>query len=134
MPKSKHFIINQGSFVLQKVEQLPDAEVVSLVKDVTKLYVETISGNSQVFAERDAMNESADELPPVLPHVLATLEPSDLCAIVRRHRERLLALWSTTEIDAIEQQHQELVAQEKISWRRKGKKLIQPWDRKYVIK
>ena len=38
------------------------------------------------------------------------MEPSDLCAIVRRHSGRLLARLTTTEIDAIEQQHQELVA------------------------
>ena len=72
--------------------------------------MEAISGISQIVAERDAMHESADELPPVLPHELAALEPSDLCAIVRRHRERLLARWTSTEIDAIEQQHRELVA------------------------
>ena len=42
--KAKTVIMNQGSFVLQKVQKLPDAEVEFLVKDVTKLYVEAISG------------------------------------------------------------------------------------------
>ena len=96
--------------MLQKVEQIPNAEAESLIRGVTKLYVEAISGISQIVAERDAINESADEFPPVLPHELAVLEPSALCAIVWWHHERLLSRWATTEIDAIEQEHQELVA------------------------
>ena len=101
--------MNQGSFVLQKVEQLSYDEVESLVKGVTKLFLEAASGISQIIAERDEMNDSTDKLPPVLPHELAELEPSYFCAIVRQHRERLLARWTATEIDSIEQQHQELV-------------------------
>ena len=108
--KAKTLIMNQGSFVLQKVEQIPNAEAESLIRGVTKLYVEAISGISQILAERDARNESADELPPVLPHELAVLKPLNLCVIVQRHHERLLARWTTTEMDVIEQEHQELVA------------------------
>ena len=38
------------------------------------------------------------------------LEHSLFCANVRQHRERLLVRWTDTEIDIIEQEHQELVA------------------------
>ena len=61
--------MNQGSFVLGKIQQMSDAEVDSLVKEVTKLYVEAAAGISRIVAERDANNESANDLPPVLPSV-----------------------------------------------------------------
>lgn len=108
--KGRAAIMNQGSIVFQKVEKILYAEAQSPVKDVTKLYVGTVYGICQIIADRDAMNGSADDLPPVLPHKLAALESSDLCATRRRHRERLLMRWTTTEIGTIGQQHQELVA------------------------
>ena len=96
--------------MLAKMEQMSDADIDSLVKEVTKLYVEAAARISRIVAERDADNESTDELPAVLPQELVRLEHSLFCTNVRQHRERLLARWTATEIDIIEQEHQELVA------------------------
>lgn len=67
--KSKTFILNQRLFWFQKVKQSVDAEVESLVKEVTKLYVEAVSGIRQIFAKRDdGMNEITNKFPPLLPN------------------------------------------------------------------
>ena len=102
--------MNHGSFVLGKIEQMSDADVDSLVKQVIKLYVKAAAGISRVVAERDASNESTNELHTVLPQELVHLKHSEFCANVREHCKRLLARWTATEIDIIEQEHQELVA------------------------
>ena len=102
--------MDQGSFVLRKIEQMSDSEFDSLVKDVKNLYSEAASGISPIFAKRDSMNEGTNQLAPILAHELVVLEHSEFCVIVRKYRERLLARWSTAEIDIIEQEHQELVA------------------------
>ena len=108
--KSRNFLLNQGSFVLAKMEQMSEVHIDSLVKEVTKLYVEAAARISRIVAERDANNESTDELPAVLPNELVRLEHSLFCTNVQQHRERLLVRWTDTEIDIIEQEHQELVA------------------------
>ena len=102
--------MNQASFVLGKIEQMSDANVDSLVKEVTKLYVEAATGISQIVVERDASNKSSNALSAVLPQELVCLEHSEFCANVREHCKRLLARWTATKIDIIEQEHQELVA------------------------
>ena len=96
--------------MLAKMEQMSEVHIDSLVKEVTKLYVEAAARISRIVAERDANNESTDELPAVLPNELVRLEHSLLCRNMQQHRERLLDRWTDTEIDIIEQEHQELVA------------------------
>lgn len=96
--------------MLAKMEQMSEVHIDSLVKEVTKLYVEAAARISRIVAERDANNESTDELPAVLPNELVRLEHSLFCTNVQQHRERLLVRWTDTEIDIIEQEHQELVA------------------------
>jgi len=105
--KSKNLLVNQGSFVLAKMEQMSDADIDSLVKQVTKLYVKAAARISRIVAERGAGNESTDELPAVLRQELVRLEHFLFCTNVRQHREHLLARWTTTEIDIIDQEHQE---------------------------
>ena len=108
--KSRNFLLNQGSFVLAKMEQMSEVDIDSLVKEVTKLYVEAAARISRIVAERDANNESTIELSAVLPNELVRLEHSLFCRNVQQHRERLLVRWTDTEIDIIEQEHHELVA------------------------
>ena len=48
--KTISLVMNQGSFVLQKIEQIPDFKVTYLVKYVTNMYVETASIISQIIA------------------------------------------------------------------------------------
>ena len=52
--------MNQGSFLLQNIEQVPDAKVNSLVKDVTNLYVKSASGISQIVANQELMNKGTN--------------------------------------------------------------------------
>ena len=92
------------------MEQMSEVHIDSLVKEVTKLYVVAAARISRIVAERDANNESTNELPAVLPNELVRLEHSLFCTNVQQHRERLLVRWTDTEIDIIEQEHQELVA------------------------
>ena len=108
--KAKDLIMNQGSFVLAKIEQIDEDCIDALVKDVTNLYTQSAADIGEIVAERDSMNEAADALPPVMPHELAVLAHADFCALVRMHRERLLARWSAAEMDVIEQEHQQLLA------------------------
>ena len=55
------------------MEQMSEVDIDSLVKEVTKLYVEAAARISRIFAERDANNESTDELPAVLLNELVRL-------------------------------------------------------------
>ena len=78
--------MNQGSFVLGKIEQMSDANVNYVVKEVTKLFVEAAAGISQIVAERDTSNKSSNVLPEVLPQELVCLEHSEFCANVWEYR------------------------------------------------
>ena len=89
---------------------MPDAEINSLFQDVTKLYVETASVISQIYAEQDSMNKVPDQFPPKMAHEIVVLDHSNLCEIIRRHRERFLVRWFNAEIDIIEQEYPKLVA------------------------
>lgn len=89
---------------------MSDVDVDSLLKEVTKLYIEAAAWISRIVAERDANNESVDELPAVMPHELVHLQHSEFCANGREHCERLLARWTTTKIDLFEQENQALVS------------------------
>ena len=46
----------------------------------------------------------------MLPHPLAELEHIEFGSCVREHREPMAARWTNIEIDAVEQEHQALVA------------------------
>ena len=96
--KSRNLVLNQGSFVLGKIEQMSDADVNYLVKEFTKLYVKAATGISWIVTERDTSNKSSNALPAVLPQELVRLEHSEFCANVRGHRKRLLACWTATKI------------------------------------
>ena len=48
--------MNQGYFVLMDIEQMTDAEVKFIFKDVTTLYVEAASGISHIISEKYLMN------------------------------------------------------------------------------
>ena len=79
-----------------------------LVKDIAVCIVNLIAGVDSVVAERDSSNEAALEMPPVLPHQLASLPGREFANIVRVQAPRLLYCWSSSEIDVIDQEFQEL--------------------------
>ena len=77
---------------------------------MTKLYTQSAANIGEIVAKQDSMNKAAEALPPVMPYELAVLAHADFCAIVQMHQERLLTCWSATEMDIIEQEHQQLLA------------------------
>lgn len=110
---AQRLVLNQGSFVLQKLEDVPQEERSSFFEDVANLFVEAAARIDAIVVERNSMNEAAlidNQLPSVLPHELAVLEHIEFCSCVREHRERMAARWTNIEIDAVEQEHQALVA------------------------
>ena len=54
------------------------------------------------------MNEAANEIPPILPHLLLKLRGKDFAEVLQKQKERLLKRWTEVEIDAIEREFQEL--------------------------
>ena len=61
-----------------------------------------------MVAERDSMNEAANEIPPILPHMLLKLGGKDFEEDLQKQKERLFKRWTEVEIDAIEHEFQEL--------------------------
>ncbi len=107
---AKHLLMNQGSFVMSKLKGISEAEVDSLVKDAASLYINAVAGISEIVAAQDSRNKGAEKLPLILPHELAVMEHFEFCGIVRNNQEQLSASWSASQIDMIEQEHQDLVA------------------------
>ena len=54
------------------------------------------------------MNEAANEILPILPHMLLKLHGKDFAEVLQKQKERLLKRWTECEIDAIECEFQEL--------------------------
>ena len=65
--------MNQGSFLLQNIEHIPDVEVNSLFKDVTNLYVKATYGMSQIVDDQELMNKGTNQLTPVMTYWLVVL-------------------------------------------------------------
>ena len=61
-----------------------------------------------MVAEWDSMNEAANELLPILPHMLLKLHGKEFAEVLRKQKENLLKWWTEDEIDAIEWEFQEL--------------------------
>ena len=77
------------------------------MRNVASLLAGLYSGIVSVVAIRDSNNQlSTDELPPVLPHSLATIIPAKVTKLILFHRGRLVkAGWSEAQIEKIEQDH-----------------------------
>ena len=69
-----------------------------------------------MVAEQDSMNEAANEIPAILPHMLLKLCGKDFAEVLQKQKERLLKRWTEVEIDAIEREFQEL----KLAYQNKG--------------
>ena len=61
-----------------------------------------------MVAERDSMNEAANQIPPILPHMLLMLHGKDFAEVLQKQKECLLKRWTKVETDAIECEFQEL--------------------------
>ena len=47
------------------------------------------------------MNEAANEIPPILPHMLLKLCGKNFAKVLRKQKECLLRRWTDIEINAI---------------------------------
>ena len=91
------------------IQELDDAQEKKLLEDTGLLLLHAVEGIQEIQAERNERNEVAEEeIPSVLLHDIVNQRHQDFCSVVRRHRERLLTTWNPVEIDALEQQCQEM--------------------------
>eukprot|EP00126_Sphaerothecum_destruens_P012273 Sdes_comp20995_c0_seq5m19729 len=105
-----NFILDMGSFISDRIEEMEGAIFANSIIDSAKLYVEAVSKISKIVAERDSNNHSLEyALPACVPQDLVKLTPRDFCTIVRQHKSRLQQRWNSKEIDLIEQQHREFL-------------------------
>ena len=105
------FVLDQGSFVLDKIEALDDTVTQKLYKDVGLMFLDAIEGIKKIQAERSETNDAAQEkLPSVLVHEILDQRQQEFCAVVRSHRDRLLTTWTPVQIDELEQQCADMCA------------------------
>lgn len=98
-----------GSYAMEAIAELGVEATHIFCQDVSKCVVNLIARIADVVAERDSSNESAaDEIPPVLPHLLVKLRGRDFSQVLRIQRNRLLKTWSQVEINDIELEFQGL--------------------------
>lgn len=62
------------------------------------MYVESSVGIGRIVAEREKMNQSTAQVPPVRPHQLVLLEHYAFWAIVPQHQQRLQKHWAPVEL------------------------------------
>ena len=55
------------------------------------------------------MNESGSDITAVLPHEIVKLRGQNFLIIVLTHPNRIVTRWSTSKIDRIEQEFEELI-------------------------
>ena len=80
------FVLDQGSFVLDKIKALDDTVKQKLYKDVGLMFLDAIEGIQKIQAERSETNDAAQEkLPSVLVHEILDQRQQEFCAVVRSH-------------------------------------------------
>ena len=79
-----------GTFAVETLDALDVAEKNQLYQNVLKCVVNLIAGIARVVAEQDSMNEAANKIPPILPHMLLKLCRKDFAEVLRKQKERLL--------------------------------------------
>ena len=97
-----------GTFAVETLDALDVVEKNQLYQNVSKCVVNLIAGIARVVAEQDSMNEAANEIPPILLHMLLKLHGKDFAEVLQKQKECLLKRWTEVEIDAIEWEFQEL--------------------------
>ena len=107
---ANQLVIKLGLFVIDKVSLVESPNVDRLVKVDVNLYFLYDASVDGIVAEWNAANGRDEAMPPVVPNHLAALSHSELCSVVRTHQECLVATgWSTTCLDVMEQENQDLV-------------------------
>ena len=101
---------------METLDALDVVEKNQLYQNVSKCVVNLVAGIARVVAEQDSMNEAANEIPPILPHMLLKLCGKDFAEVLWKQKEHLLKRWTEVKIDAIEWEFQEL----KLAYQNKG--------------
>jgi hypothetical protein len=96
------------SYAIEAIAELGVEATLIFCQDVSKCVVDLIARIAHVVAERDSSNEAAEEIPPVLPHMLVKLRGGNFSQVLRIQRNRLLKKWSQVEINDIELEFQGL--------------------------
>ena len=97
-----------GTFAVETLDALDVVEKNQLYQNVSKCVVNLIAGITRVVAGQDSMKEAANEILPIVPHMLLKLRGRDSAEVLRKQKEYLLKRWTDVEIDAIEWEFQEL--------------------------
>jgi hypothetical protein len=97
-----------GIFAVETLDALDVVEKYQPYQNVSKCVVNLIAGIARVVAEQDSMNEAANEILSILPHMLLKLCGKDFAEVLQKQKECLLKRWTVVEIDAIEWEFQEL--------------------------
>lgn len=79
-----------------------------IVSTIANFSLQIIIGAAKVVAERDADNSMADELPPVLPLDLCSVDSRLFTACLEQQRIRLKEKFSNEELERIDQQFRKL--------------------------
>jgi len=102
------FLYDQGTFIQETYNQLSLQLQIEVIHAVAMFILYLIDGILNIQAERNSVNKSADNLPPVLPHQLVKIYGRDFTKIVSDHRNHLKQFWTEELIDKLERQHREL--------------------------
>ncbi|KAG7382482.1 hypothetical protein PHYPSEUDO_004817 [Phytophthora pseudosyringae] len=105
------FLEDQGIFVSNVAARLDPAALDAVLETIALSLVnlaESLTDLSDILPESRAVDESAAQLPPVLPHELTQLSGREFTALLRRCGGQLRVFYSDEELDTMEQEHQAL--------------------------
>ena len=97
-----------GTFAVETLDALDVVEKNQLYQNVSKCVVNWTAGIARVVAEQDSIYEAANEIPPIVPHMLLKLHGKEFAEVLQKQKEHLLKRWTEVEMDAIEWEFQEL--------------------------
>lgn len=104
-----------GGFVESEMDELKNStddnamcEVDQIVSTVANFSLEIMVGVSKIVAERNSVNKASDQLPPVRPLDLCSMDTRLFTASLQHQRRRLRQCFNDEEIEQIDQQFRNL--------------------------
>lgn len=107
LQSARSFVEDQGSFVMNSLDDLPFAEVNTVMKSVAGLFCGLVSGISNVVAVRSASASQAEsQIGACVPSTVRKTRASVFSGLVKRQKGRLTSAgWSLSKIEEIESEH-----------------------------
>jgi len=104
-------IRDQGTAAQTFFDRMPDFEQEAVVVEIASYAKALLRGLKGVRAQRDESNLPLhDDVPPVMPQVLATMRPGQFIeGVLNRYRNRLAKSWPDEDIEAVEEDQRSLV-------------------------